>query len=176
MKRPALFLDRDGVVNVDHGYVHRIEDFSFIDGIFELVRTANKANWPVIVITNQAGIGRGYYTEEDFHHLTRWMCDQFRLEGARIDDTFFCPYHPMHGIGAYRRDSDCRKPAPGMLLKAAEKHGLDLPRSILIGDKISDMQAGQNAGLTALFLFGKQPDISGFKRISGLLEVRSFIS
>lgn len=153
MRRPALFLDRDGVINVDHGYVHREADFEFVDSIFPLVAAANGAGYAVIVVTNQAGIGRGYYSEADFHALTEWMCARFLANGASIDAVYFCPDHPQHGIGRFKRQSDCRKPAPGMLLQAERDHTLDLARSVLIGDKPSDIEAGRRAGVgTLLYL------------------------
>ena len=147
-RTPALFLDRDGVINVDHGYVHRVEQFEFIPGIFELVRFAGQElRWPVIVTTNQAGIGRGYFDERAFQRLTEWMCDRFRHEQAPITKVYHCPYHPEHGVGEYRLDHAWRKPKPGMILQAAADLNLDLPRSALLGDKISDIEAGASAGI-----------------------------
>ena len=157
MNRPALFLDRDGVINVDHGYVHRPEEFEFVEGIFELVATANGAGYLVVVVTNQAGIGRGYYSEAQFHALTDWMKTKFSERGGIIDAVYFCPYHPEHGIGAYRGESEFRKPAPGMLLQAQSELGIDMEQSIFIGDKPSDMAAGRAAGVgTLLHLNGER--------------------
>lgn len=146
MKR-ALFLDRDGVINHDPGYTCSADNFEFIEGIFELARTAVQSNYLLIVITNQAGIGRGYYTERDFLNLTDWMCARFAMEGAPITEVFFCPYHPEHGIGLYRMDSFDRKPNPGMILTAAKKYNVDLANSIMVGDKASDIEAALNAGI-----------------------------
>ena len=143
----ALFLDRDGVINHDDGYTSRPEDFKFIEGIFDLCRAAKQSGYLLIVVTNQAGIGRGYYSEQDFFVLTAWMCEQFRTEDASITEVFFCPDHPEHGIGAYKKDSFDRKPNPGMLLRAAEKYGISLHDSIIVGDKDSDMQAAERAGV-----------------------------
>lgn len=143
----ALFLDRDGVVNHDLGYTSSAENFRFIDGVFELCRAAIESDYLLIVVTNQAGIGRGYYSEQDFLSLTKWMCDQFEEQGAPITDVFYCPYHPEYGVGHYKKDSFDRKPNPGMLLSAMEKHRLDPEHSIMIGDKSSDMQAANNAGI-----------------------------
>lgn len=143
----ALLLDRDGVINHDSGYTSSVENFSFIDGIFDLCRAAKRLGYLLIVVTNQAGIGRGYYLEQDFFTLTEWMRERFEAEGAPITDVFYCPHHPEHGIGRYKKDSFNRKPSPGMLLSAAETHGLDLARSIMIGDKDSDMQAARKAGV-----------------------------
>jgi D-glycero-D-manno-heptose 1,7-bisphosphate phosphatase len=147
-RSPALLLDRDGVINVDHGYVHRPDQFEFVPGIFELVRFAvHQLGWPVVVTTNQSGIGRGLFDENAFQNLTDWMCDRFQQEQAPITRVYHCPYHPLHGIGAYRLDHDWRKPKPGMLLQAAADLDLDLPRSVLVGDRIDDIQAGAHAGV-----------------------------
>lgn len=147
MGRPALFLDRDGVINEDLPYVHRVEDFRFMDGIFSLVQTAQRAGYLIVVVTNQAGIGRGLYTEDDFWTLTAWMVDQFARQGCHIDGVYFCPTHPEHGLGRYRVDSVFRKPGPGMLFQASAELNIDLARSILVGDKESDIQAGLAAGV-----------------------------
>lgn len=145
--RPALFLDRDGVVNVDHAYVYRKENFEFIDGIFDLCRHAKELGYLIFIITNQAGIGRGYYTEQDFEDLTRWMCDIFMNENAPIDKVYFCPTHPEQAIGDYRTESYFRKPAPGMILLAAKEFNVNLQDSVLLGDKFSDIEAGLAAGV-----------------------------
>lgn len=171
MKQRALFLDRDGVINVDHGYVFRPEDFEFIDGIFDLCRTAQRNGLKIIVITNQAGIARGFYTERDFELLSMWMVEIFKNNNINITDIYFCPYHPQHGIGHYKKDADCRKPKPGMILQAAVEHDINLSRSFLIGDKISDVEAGLAAGVGNNLLF----DSSGLNRqrvrsISSLAE------
>ena len=152
--KPALFLDRDGVINLDHGYVHTPEAVEFIGGIFQLNRVARAAGYLVIVVTNQAGIGRGYYTEEQFVKLMTWMDQEFRKRGGGIDAVYFCPNHPEHGIGSYKKASPFRKPAPGMLLKAADDYGVDLGRSVLVGDSLSDIEAGEAAGVGQLFHFG----------------------
>lgn len=145
--RPAVFLDRDGVINEEKDYVHNVDEFSFIDGVFDACVKMSEAGYRLIVITNQAGIARGYYTEDDFHRLTKWMLNKFAQHGIEIDDVYYCPHHPVHGVGDYRRDCDCRKPAPGMILRAAKEHSLDLRRSILIGDKVTDIEAGRAAGV-----------------------------
>jgi D-glycero-D-manno-heptose 1,7-bisphosphate phosphatase len=151
--RPALFLDRDGVVNVDHDYVYRPEDFEFIEGIFNLSRAAQRQGYLLIVITNQAGIGRGYYSEADFEALTAWMIERFNEEGVGIDGVYHCPFHPEHGIGPYKADVPCRKPNPGMILQAATEHGIDLAHSVLVGDKVTDIEAGLAAGVGRRFLY-----------------------
>lgn len=147
MKKKALFLDRDGVINKEKNYVYRIQDFYFIEGIFDLLRSAQDCEYLLIVITNQAGIARGYYTEDDFYLLTDWMKKQLHEKGIVIDRVYHCPYHPVHGIGRYKRNSECRKPSPGMILKAAKDLDIDLSNSLLIGDKESDIEAGLRAGI-----------------------------
>lgn len=152
--RRALFLDRDGVINVDYGYVHHSKDFVFIDGIFDLCRYAAAQNYLIIVITNQAGIGRGYYTEDEFESLSDWMVGRFEEENASIDAIYHAPYYQGSLHERYRRGSYLRKPNPGMIFNAARIHSLDLQKSLLIGDKITDVRAGQDAGIGKNFLFG----------------------
>lgn len=151
--QPALFLDRDGVINIDHDYVHRQQDFEFIDGIFDLCRHAAGLGYRLIVVTNQAGIGRGYYTEQDFLALTDWMCGVFRENGITIDKVYFCPFHAEHGIGKYKISSPFRKPGPGMILQAAEEFAIDLRGSVLLGDRETDVQAGIAAGIGRNLLY-----------------------
>jgi len=171
---PALFLDRDGVINVDHAYVHRPEEFEFIDGIFELCRHARVAGYRLFVITNQAGIARGYYSEDDFHRLTAWMCERFEAERAPLDKVYYCPYHAEHGIGRYKQDSPLRKPRPGMILQAAEEFGVDLARSVLVGDMATDIQAGEAAGVGLNLLFRPDgPPAPG--RVARLADVATYL-
>jgi D-glycero-D-manno-heptose 1,7-bisphosphate phosphatase len=154
--RPALFLDRDGVVNVDRGYVHRVDQFEFLPGIFELARFAAERAWPIVVVTNQAGIGRGLYCEADYQTVNQWMCDRFRSEQAPIAKVYHCPFHAELGIGEYRVDHPWRKPRPGMILQAAGDLGLDLSRSCLIGDKPTDIEAAAAAGVPERILLDPQ--------------------
>ena len=161
MKRAALFLDRDGVINVDRGYVHRQADFEFIPGIFGLVRSANEAGLCVVVVTNQSGIARGLYTEAVFQALSSWMLLQFEHAGARVDKVYHCPHHPEDGRGELRVACNCRKPMPGLFLQAIRDLGIDPAQSILIGDKPSDMQAGARAGIGRLVLLQKRCTASG---------------
>lgn len=157
MKNKALFLDRDGVINVEKNYVHRIEDFEFVEGIFDVTRFFYEHGYLLIIVTNQAGIGRGYYTERDFHELTEWMTKQFEINGVKITKVYYCPYHPEHGIGEYKKDSFNRKPNPGMILDAQRHYNIDLGRSFLIGDKESDILAGRSAGVgTTILINPKQ--------------------
>jgi D-glycero-D-manno-heptose 1,7-bisphosphate phosphatase len=153
MLSPAIFLDRDGVINVDRGYVHRVDDFEFMPGIFSLVRSCRSLGYRIIVVTNQAGIGRGYYSEQQFQALSVWMQTRFRAEAAEVDAVYHCPHHPEHGMGIYRQDSFDRKPNPGMLLRAANDWSLDLSRSVLLGDRASDIRAALAAGVPHRFLY-----------------------
>ena len=148
MSKKALFLDRDGVVNIEKDYLYRVSDFKFIDGIMELVQFYESKDYLVIVVTNQSGIARGYYTQEDFDKLTIWMVEEFRKNNIKIKDVFYCPHHPK-----ISGECECRKPHPGMLLKAATKYDIDLKSSIIIGDKERDIEAGLNAGLRETYLF-----------------------
>jgi len=152
----ALFLDRDGVINVNHGYVHMTSNFEFVEGIFDLVKFARRYEYRIIVVTNQSGIARGYYSEEDFHRLTDWMCAKFERYGAPIDKVYFSPYHPTEGIGRYLLREDTRKPGPGMLLRAQRELGLSLKRSIMIGDRPTDVNAGAAAGVGLNILYSKE--------------------
>jgi len=147
----AVFLDRDGVINVDLGYVSTAADFHFMDGIFHFCRTMQEKGYIIIVVTNQAGIAREYYTETDFHMLNDWMLGQFERHGVSITKTYYCPYHFEHGIGKYKIDSPDRKPNPGMILRASKEFDINLPGSILVGDKDDDMLAAYRAGMGRLF-------------------------
>lgn len=151
--RNALFLDRDGVINEDPGYVHRAEDVRFIPGIFELARAAHARAYQIVVVTNQAGIGRGYFSEAQFDALMQWMRARFAEAGAPLSAVYHCPSHPEHGIGEYHRESPDRKPAPGMLFRARDDLGITLATSILIGDKLSDTEAGARAGVDHRLLY-----------------------
>lgn len=176
MDRRALFLDRDGVINLDYGYVSNRKDFIFVDGIFDLCRHAKQNGFLIIVVTNQAGIGRGYYSEDDFNSLTDWMCGEFIKEGAAIDRVYYCPSHPEHGMGKYRVDSVFRKPGPGMILQAVEELNVDLGRAVLVGDKESDIMAGLAAKVRYNLLYCPQepllpPVTSAYAVVKNLEQV-----
>lgn len=162
----ALFLDRDGVVNRDTGYVHRVEDFAFIPPIFDLARRARGAGFRLVVVTNQAGIARGLYGEAEYRALTDWMTARFAAEGAPLDAVYHCPYHPTAGVGRYKRDHAWRKPKPGMILEAERRLKLDLPRSILIGDRETDIAAARAAGVgTAVLIAPAKPAATQADRV-----------
>lgn len=164
MNKKALFLDRDGVINADNGYVYKVSDFQFLDGIFDFCRLACSKGYLVFVVTNQAGIGRGYYNVTDFNLLTRWMCEKFFAEDISISKVYFSPYHPVHGLGHYKKDDYSRKPNPGMILQAADEFNLDLSISVLVGDKITDIQAGISAGVGRNILLASSDSVR--KKIS----------
>ncbi len=148
-RKPALFLDRDGVLNEDLGHVHTPKEFRWIPGARQAVKHANDAGWLVIVITNQAGIGRGLYSEEEFAAFTAWIDGELAHAGAHVDATYYCPHHPVHGQGSYLVACDCRKPAPGMFERALADWDVDVSRSVMVGDSDSDLQAAQAAGIGA---------------------------
>ena len=150
----ALFLDRDGVINIEKNYLYQIEDFEFIDGIFELCSYYMKLGYLILVVTNQSGIARKYYTEDQFHFLTMWMEKQFLLHDVKINHVYFCPHHP-----SISNDCNCRKPKPGMLFDAKNDFNIDLSNSILIGDRERDIEAGINAGLNELYLLSDDESI-----------------
>jgi len=176
----ALFLDRDGVININHGYVCSVDNFEFVNGIFDLARNACANNFKIVVITNQSGIGRGFYSEEQFHQLTSWMCKEFLNAGAPIERVFFSPFHPIEGLGKYKKDDFSRKPNPGMILQAQEELGLDLKNSILIGDKSTDIEAGIAAGIGLNFFLGQERPLEMVSlqclKIASLLEVVPFLN
>lgn len=150
--RSAAFLDRDGVLNVDHGYVCKSRDFEWIAGAREAIRYLNDAGYITVVVTNQSGIARGYYTEPEFRALHRWIDERLRESGARIDAVYFCPHLPDAALPMYRNDCECRKPRPGMLLQAIRELDIDPASSFLIGDEASDCAAAA-AGAVACHLF-----------------------
>jgi D-glycero-D-manno-heptose 1,7-bisphosphate phosphatase len=156
--QPGLFLDRDGVVNREIGYLYQPEQVEFTPGIFDLCRYAQVHGYKLIMITNQSGIARQLYSEPDFHVLMKWMTKEFLRANVRIDGYYFCPHHPDHGVGPYRKECTDRKPQPGMILKASTDHSIDLTQSVLIGDRCSDIQAGAAAGVPNLILLqGTEP-------------------
>ena len=136
----TIFLDRDGVINKDINYLHKIDDFEFIDGIFDVCLYFQSLGYKIIIITNQSGISRGYYSHSDYQKVTQWMLDQFRYKNINILDIFHCPHGPDSTC-------DCRKPKPGMFLKAKAKHNTDMEKSWMIGDKERDTIAANSAGI-----------------------------
>ncbi|HEX3367244.1 HAD family hydrolase [Phenylobacterium sp.] len=153
--RPALFLDRDGVLNEDHGYVYRWEDFRWIPGAREVVAAFNRAGWLVIVVTNQSGVGRGFYSEDAVNALHARMAEDLASSGAHIDAFYYAPHHPDAPVEAYRHpDPPLRKPNPGMILQALQDWPIDRDASLLIGDKPSDLEAALRAGIKGVLFEG----------------------
>ena len=141
----TIFLDRDGVINKEINYLHKIEDFEFIDGVFEACQYLKSLDYKIIIITNQSGISRGYFTERDFQIITNWMLGEFKKKDIKILDVFHCPHLPDSNC-------NCRKPMPGMLLKAKYKHNIDMQSSWLIGDKEVDIIAANSSGISNTIL------------------------
>ncbi len=154
----ALFLDRDGVINIEKDYLYKIEDFEFIAGIIELCKYYQDNGYKIFVVTNQSGIVRNYYTEEDFSKLSDWMVKEFKKNCIDIVKVYHCPHHPN-----ISGECSCRKPHAGMLLEAQNEFNIDLKNSIIIGDKERDIEAGLNAGLKETYLFDESKTIKNSK-------------
>ncbi|QEH08159.1 D-glycero-beta-D-manno-heptose 1,7-bisphosphate 7-phosphatase [Histophilus somni] len=142
----AIFLDRDGTLNIDHGYVHEIDKFQFIAGSIEALKQLKSMGFLLVLVTNQSGIARGYFSEEQFLQLTEWMDWSLADRGVDLDGIYYCPHH-LEGIGEYKQDCDCRKPKNGMLLQAIKELNIDPARSFMVGDKKEDLLAGKSAGI-----------------------------
>lgn len=156
----ALFLDRDGVVNVEKNYLYKIDDFELIEGILDVCRHYEKNGYLIIIVTNQSGISRGYYTEQDFNHLSEWMVGYFKSLGVTISRIYHCPHHETID-GA----CECRKPEPGMFLEAQREFDLDMESSVMIGDNERDIQAAIRAGITTNILLSTQAHESAANQI-----------
>ena len=174
----AVLLDRDGIVNVDGGYIYRPEQFHFMPGILAFCRAARAKGYLLIIVTNQSGIAQGYYTEEDFIRFNEWMCAKFEENAIPIERVYYCPYHPEKGIGKYKVDSSDRKPNPGMILKAQKDFDIDLQNSLMLGDKDDDMEAGRRAGVNRLLLLPGKYRVSasaGVTTVCSLREAEGFL-
>lgn len=158
--KKAVFLDRDGVINVDKGYVSKIEDFVWCDGVFEALLELIKLGYDLFIVTNQSGIGRGYYTLDDFERLNSYMLNELYKKGIEIKKVYFCPHAP-------EQNCSCRKPSPQMILRAAGEFAVDLKNSVLVGDKPSDIEAGKAANVEHLYKIGDE--------FSSLKEVVNFL-
>ena len=154
----VLFLDRDGVINVEKEYLYKIEDFEFIDGIIDLCKHYESNGFIILVVTNQSGIARNYYTQADFSLLTYWMIGEFAIFGVNISQVYHCPHYP-----SISGECNCRKPKSGMLLEAAKHFDIDFKNSIIIGDKERDIEAGLNVGITESYLFNQDKTIKESK-------------
>jgi D-glycero-D-manno-heptose 1,7-bisphosphate phosphatase len=147
LSKPAVFIDRDGVINVDHGYVHKVDDFEFVEGVFDATKQLKSMGYQLVVVTNQSGIARGMFSEDTFISLTEWMDWNFEDNGVELDGIYYCPHHAEKGIGKYKEACDCRKPNPGMFITAQSFLDIDMEKSIMIGDKAEDMMAAEAAGV-----------------------------
>lgn len=161
----ALFLDRDGVVNVEKNYLHKIEDFELMEGIVEVCHTYQEQGYIIIIVTNQSGISRGYYTEEDFAKLSQWMIEYFRELGITITHIYHCPHHE-----SIDGECECRKPEPGMFLEAQGEYGIDMAASVMIGDNERDIEAALRAGVQTNILLSQVAKTSNANRIISSLK------
>lgn len=181
MGHKAIFLDRDGTINLDHGYVHQIDDFHFIDGVIDALLALKKQGYLLVLVTNQSGIARGYFSEEQFLQLTEWMDWSLADRGVDLDGIYYCPHHP-EGLGEFRQKCDCRKPQAGMFEQAIRDLNIDPSQSIMVGDKLEDMQAAQNAGVAHKILVrtGKtvtpQAEVAADRVIDTLADLPSFLA
>lgn len=176
----AVFLDRDGVINVDHGYVSTWERFEFLPGVPDALRALQDAGYLLIVVSNQSGIGRGYYGEADVESLNQAVAQHLgSTVGVTLSEFYHCPHHPTEAEGEFRRQCDCRKPAPGMIRQAVLDHGIDLKTSLLVGDKDSDIEAGRAAGVARLFKVVESPQTAtpagDVQLVIGLSEVPGYL-
>ncbi|MDQ1264588.1 MAG: D-glycero-D-manno-heptose 1,7-bisphosphate phosphatase [Campylobacterota bacterium] len=165
----ALFLDRDGVVNVEINYLYKKEDFVFIEGVLGLCKHFQKLGYIIIIVTNQSGIARGYYDENAFESLSGWMLNEFSKNGIEIKKVYYCPHHPE-----ISGECSCRKPSPGMILEAKDEFNIDLENSILVGDKESDIEAALAAGIKTTYLFDALEEVEftkASKKVSKLGDI-----
>ena len=173
----AIFLDRDGTINIDEGYVHKIEDLEFIPNVTEGLRRLQK-EYQLIIVSNQTGIGRGYYTEEDYFAFRNEMHKRLKEQGILITAEYFCPHHPEKGIGKYRVYCNCRKPKIGMLEQAAQDFNLNLNECWMIGDNVSDIDAGKNANCRTIHVLTgekKEPIVYADFVAKDLIEAANYI-
>ena len=175
--RPAVFLDRDGTINVEKNYLYRIEDFEFIPGAPEAIKLLKDSGYLVVVVTNQSGVARSYYTLEDVHRLHYHIQSELAEHSTSVDAFYICPHHPAEGVGEYKTECTCRKPAPGMLLQAAADLGIDLTRSFMVGDKLADVEAGKRAGCRSILVMtGYGKDSAEDVQTSSEADVESILS
>lgn len=159
MKKRIVFLDRDGTINIEKNYLYRIEDFEFIPGAEKAISMLNRSGYQVVVVSNQAGVARGYYTVKDVDKLHNFINVRLKDYGAHIDQFFFCPHHPEAGLGEYKTECNCRKPKIGMFLQAEKIYQVDKNHSWMIGDNTSDIEAGQRYGVRTILVksgYGKE--------------------
>ena len=165
--RKAVFLDRDGVINIDLGYVIKKSDFIFRNEVFDFISAARVKGYSIVIVTNQSGVGRGYFSESELNELMAWVCEELSRRGSPVDRYYYSPFHPTLGLGRYRKDDFTRKPNPGMILQASKELAIDLAESVLIGDRMSDIKAGLSAGLKHNFLLEEGS-------ADGIVELKKF--
>lgn len=179
----ALFLDRDGIINIDSGYVSKFSDFVFVDDLFPFLKKTQDAGYKLIIVTNQSGIARGYFTEADFVHLMKEVDAKMQEQRIQIEATYYCPYHPDGKVEGYSIEHFDRKPSPGMILRAIDEHQIDPLQSYIIGDHMRDIEAGHKAGLKGGFLVSSSSDALehkskmdnfDFLRVDRLTDLLSF--
>lgn len=168
--RRAVFLDRDGTINIEKNYLHKIEDFEFISGAPEAIKKLKDAGFLVIVVSNQSGIARGYFDEQAVMMLHQHIQTLLKSYGTVIDAFYFCPHHPEEGLGDYKVDCDCRKGNPGMLLQAAKEYDIDLQNSFMVGDKLADIEVGERVGCKSLLVLTGYGSITALKPEAEVVE------
>ena len=159
----AIFLDRDGTLNIEKNYLYKIEDFEFVKGMPEAIKIWNELGYKVIVVTNQAGIARGFYREKDVEILHNYINDTLKKINAHIDSFYYCPHHPIHGIGKYKVDCNCRKPKTGMIEQAIREYNIDVSESFMFGNQPSDIEAGEKMKIKSYMVDGIAFDIGKYK-------------
>lgn len=170
MARAAAFIDRDGVINADHGYVSRWQDFRILPGVEQALVKLQALDMALVIITNQSGIGRGYYDETAFHRLMQRFAQHLEQYNVQLAGVYFCPHHPDRAAGEYLQACDCRKPAPGMITRACEELELEPAQSIMVGDKPSDVEAGRRAGVARCYQLTSEAPVTGAIAVSSLLD------
>ncbi|MGN0894276.1 MAG: D-glycero-beta-D-manno-heptose 1,7-bisphosphate 7-phosphatase [Succinivibrio sp.] len=175
--KKAVFFDRDGVINIDYGFVGQIENYDIVEGVAYSLRQLKDMGYVLVLVTNQSGIARGKYTEADFYKVTSFMQANLALHKACFDGIYFCPHHPQADLEKYRCDCDCRKPKSGMFLKAAAELDIDLDKSVMIGDHASDLEAARGAGIQRLYLVGEhiEEESKKISSIKALKDVRAVV-
>ncbi len=160
----AVFLDRDGTINIDKNYIYKMEDFEFIPGAVEALRLLQKEGYKLIIITNQSGIARGYYTEEQYETLNQWMLRELEVAGVFIDGVYYCPHHPGAKVKEYRKECNCRKPGLGLFEDAIREHNIDLSLSYAVGDKLRDVAICQSTPCKG-YLVGDKENLEVIKQV-----------
>ena len=176
----AAFLDRDGVINKDYGYVHKWEDFKFCDGAIEGLKLLKSLDYLLVIITNQSGIDRGFFSQLEYEKLTEKYTKKLSKDGLNIDAIYHCPHHPEYSEPNFK-DCNCRKPKPGMIFNAVKEFNINLTNSIIIGDSARDIEAGKNAGIKQRFLITSEKSFQNDKTLftksfPSLIECAKYIS